>query len=347
MSSIRSIFVSDVHLGCRYTHAEALLQFLRAHEPEHLYLVGDIIDGWRLQRGWYWTDTYTYLLRHIVGLMKRGTRVYYTPGNHDEFLRYYLHDLGSIQIADELVHVTADGRRLLVMHGDQFDTAVRHAPWLAHLGDTGYNVLLGMNIVFNGVRRRLGMEYWSLSAAVKRRVKQATNFISNFETLITQHAADRDCAGVVCGHIHTPRIASRGGIGYYNTGWSSMGMARSSCSIAPGMPRRGNSPGGSLEDAGGGGHLQSPTRLWRVKNVVLPPWRWDPVRPGRSPPCPRDDVIRPSEFFQGPSACEFPIVSATPASSGCMAETWSTTPVGKIHGSTGKRCSCVLTMPCW
>jgi UDP-2,3-diacylglucosamine pyrophosphatase LpxH len=218
MSSIRSIFVSDVHLGCRYTHADALLQFLRGHEPEHLYLVGDIIDGWRLRRGWYWTDTYTYLFRHIVGLMKRGTRVYYTPGNHDEFLRYYLHDLGSIQIADEFVHVTSDGRRLLVMHGDQFDTAVRHAPWLAHLGDTGYNLLLGLNIVFNGARRRLGMEYWSLSAAVKRRVKQATNFISNFETLITQHAADRHCEGVVCGHIHTPRISSRDGIGYYNTG---------------------------------------------------------------------------------------------------------------------------------
>jgi len=218
MRSIRSIFFSDVHLGCRYTHADALLQFLRGHEPEHLYLVGDILDGWRLKRGWYWTDTYTYLLRHIVGLMKRGTRVYYTPGNHDEFLRYYLHDLGSIQIADELVHVTADGRRLLVMHGDQFDTAVRHAPWLAHLGDTGYNLLLGLNVVFNGVRRRLGMDYWSLSAAVKRRVKQATNFISNFETLITQHAADRDCTGVVCGHIHTPRISRRGGIDYYNTG---------------------------------------------------------------------------------------------------------------------------------
>jgi UDP-2,3-diacylglucosamine pyrophosphatase LpxH len=218
MSSIRSIFVSDVHLGCRYTHAAALLQFLRGHEPEHLYLVGDIIDGWRLRRGWYWTDTYTYLLRHIVGLMKRGTRVYYTPGNHDEFLRCYLHDLGSIQIADELVHHTADGRRLLVMHGDQFDTAVRHAPWLAHLGDTGYNLLLGMNIVFNGVRRRLGMEYWSLSAAIKRRVKQATSFVSNFETLITQHAADRGCAGVVCGHIHTPRISRREGVDYYNTG---------------------------------------------------------------------------------------------------------------------------------
>ena len=218
MSSIRSIFVSDVHLGCRYTHADALLQFLRGHEPEHLYLVGDIIDGWRLRRGWYWTDTYTYLLRHIVGLMKRGTRVYYTPGNHDEFLRCYLHDLGSIQIADELVHHTADGRRLLVMHGDQFDTAVRHAPWLAHLGDTGYNLLLGMNIVFNGVRRRLGKEYWSLSAAIKRRVKQATSFVSNFETLITQHAADRGCAGVVCGHIHTPRISRREGVDYYNTG---------------------------------------------------------------------------------------------------------------------------------
>jgi UDP-2,3-diacylglucosamine pyrophosphatase LpxH len=218
MSSIRSIFVSDVHLGCRYTHAEALLNFLRSHEPEHLYLVGDIIDGWRLSRAWYWTDTYTYLLRHIVGLMKRGTRVYYTPGNHDEFLRHDLHDLGSIQIADEMVHVTADGRRLLVMHGDQFDTAVRNAPWLAHLGDTGYNLLLGLNIVFNGVRRRLGMEYWSLSAAVKRRVKQATSFIGHFETLITQHAAHRGCEGVVCGHIHTPRISSRDGIGYYNTG---------------------------------------------------------------------------------------------------------------------------------
>lgn len=218
MSSIRSIFVSDVHLGCRYTHADALLQFLQGHAPEHLYLVGDIIDGWRLRRGWYWTDTYTYLLRHIVGLMKRGTRVYYTPGNHDEFLRCYLHDLGSIQIADEFVHHTADGRRLLVMHGDQFDTAVRHAPWLAHLGDTGYNLLLGMNIVCNGIRRRLGLDYWSLSAAIKRRVKQATSFVSNFETLITQHAADRGCTGVVCGHIHTPRICRRGGVDYYNTG---------------------------------------------------------------------------------------------------------------------------------
>jgi UDP-2,3-diacylglucosamine pyrophosphatase LpxH len=218
MKTVRSIFISDAHLGCRYTHAEALLAFLRNHQPQYLYIVGDFIDGWRLKRSWYWSDTYTYLLKRIVDLMKRGTRVYYTPGNHDEFLRSFTESFGSVHLADEFVHVTADQRRLLVTHGDKFDAVVLNARWLSLLGDVGYNLLLGINIVFNALRRRLGFGYWSLSAAIKRRVKQATSYIGNFEDVVTRYAAQQGCSGVVCGHIHTPRIGSHGGIDYYNTG---------------------------------------------------------------------------------------------------------------------------------
>ena len=218
MKRIRSIFVSDVHLGCRYTHADSLLAFLRNHQPQYLYIVGDFVDGWRLRKGWYWNDTYTFLFKRIVDMMKRGTKVFYTPGNHDEFLRDFIENLGSVQLADEFIHVTADRRKLLVLHGDQFDACVRHAKWLSHLGDVGYNLLLGLNIVFNGLRRRLGFGYWSLSQAIKRRVKQATCFIDNFEEVVTRHAAQRGCAGVVCGHIHTPKILDINGLTYYNTG---------------------------------------------------------------------------------------------------------------------------------
>ena len=218
MKRIRSIFISDVHLGCKYTHADALLAFLRNHEPQHLYIVGDFVDGWRLRKSWYWCDTYTFLLKRIVDLMKRGTRVYYTPGNHDEFLRDFIENFGSVQLADEFVHVTADRRRLLVTHGDQFDACVLHAKWLSHLGDAGYNLLLGLNVIFNALRRRLGFGYWSLSQAIKQRVKQATCYIGNFEGVVTRHAVQRGCAGVICGHIHTPKIIERGGVTYYNTG---------------------------------------------------------------------------------------------------------------------------------
>lgn len=218
MQRIRSIFISDVHLGCRYTHADSLLAFLKNHQPQYLYIVGDFIDGWRLRKGWYWNDTYTFLFKRIVDLMKRGTRVFYTPGNHDEFLRDFIENLGSVQLADEFIHVTADQRRLLVTHGDKFDACVLHARWLAHLGDAGYNLLLGINIVFNALRRRLGLGYWSLSQYIKGRVKQATCYIGNFEECVTRYAAERGCEGIVCGHIHTPKILERNGIAYYNTG---------------------------------------------------------------------------------------------------------------------------------
>lgn len=218
MKRIRSIFVSDVHLGCKYTHADSLLAFLRNHQPQYLYIVGDFVDGWRLRKSWYWNDTYTFLFKRIVDMMKRGTKVFYTPGNHDEFLRDFIENLGSVQLADEFIHVTADRRKLLVTHGDQFDACVLHARWLSHLGDVGYNLLLGLNIVFNAFRRRLGFGYWSLSQAIKRRVKQATSLIGNFEEVVTRHAAQRGCSGVICGHIHTPKILDQGEIAYYNTG---------------------------------------------------------------------------------------------------------------------------------
>jgi UDP-2,3-diacylglucosamine pyrophosphatase LpxH len=154
MKRIRSIFVSDVHLGCRSTHADSLLAFLRNHQPQYLYLVGDFIDGWRLRKSWYWDDTCTFLFKRIVDMMKRGTKVYYTPGNHDEFLRDFIENLGSVPLADEFIHVTADRRKLLVTHGDQFDACVRHAPWLAHLGDVGYNLLLAADPPVVAAERR-------------------------------------------------------------------------------------------------------------------------------------------------------------------------------------------------
>ncbi|MGQ0636963.1 MAG: UDP-2,3-diacylglucosamine diphosphatase [Planctomycetaceae bacterium] len=218
MKTIRSIFISDAHLGCKYTHAEALLAFLKNHQPQYLYIVGDFIDGWRLKKSWYWNDVYTFLLRRIVGMMRRGTRVYYTPGNHDEFLRDFAENFGSVQLADEFVHRTADGREILVTHGDRFDAVVLNHRWLTLLGDTGYNLLLAANVVFNALRRRLGFGYWSLSAAVKRRVKQATSYIGRFEDVVTRYAAQHGCSGVVCGHIHTPAISEVNGVAYYNTG---------------------------------------------------------------------------------------------------------------------------------
>lgn len=218
MSAVRSVFVSDLHLGCKYANAQALLAFLKEHEPEYLYLVGDIIDGWRLRRGWYWDDSYSFLIRRVLGMLKSGTIVRYTPGNHDEFLRNFIDRLGSVEVSDEFIHHAADGQRVLVTHGDQFDSVVRHARWLSLLGDVGYNALLMLNRWFNLARRRCGFGYWSLSAAIKRQVKRATNFIGDFEDVVTRYAALKGCDAVLCGHIHTPTISQRNGVRYLNSG---------------------------------------------------------------------------------------------------------------------------------
>jgi len=215
---IRAIFVSDLHLGCRYANAAALRSFLKGKKPEYLYLVGDILDGWKLKRGFYWNDSYSFLVRRIIGLLKHGTIIRYCPGNHDEFLRDFLYHFGTVEIADEFIHHTADGRRALVLHGDQFDTVVRHHRWLTLLGDIGYDVLLVVNRIFNAIRKRCGCGYWSLSAYIKRQVKRATSFISNFEDVVTRYADSKNCDAVICGHIHTPKLSTVNGVSYCNTG---------------------------------------------------------------------------------------------------------------------------------
>lgn len=216
---VRALFISDVHLGCGFSRTQDLFDFLGRLEPDRLYLVGDIVDGWKLKRNFVWTDTASYVVRRILGMLKRGTRVFYVTGNHDEFLRGFSpHTFGHMELADQFVHVTADGRRLLVIHGDCFDHLTRHAPWVYHLGDHAYTLALHANAWLNAARRLLGYPYWSLSATLKSKVKRAVNFVNDFEHFVARHTRMAGCSGVVCGHIHVPAIRKIDGIDYYNCG---------------------------------------------------------------------------------------------------------------------------------
>ena len=215
----RTVWISDTHLGTSGCNAELLHDFLHSIKPETLYLVGDIIDGWRLKRGWYWPPRHNDIIRRILKLANKGTRVVYIPGNHDEALRDYTGlAFGGVEVMQEAIHVTADGKRLLVLHGDEFDGVVLYARWLAFLGDVGYSVLLRMNVWFNAVRRRFGLPYWSLSAYIKHRVKNAVAFISRFEEVVAHAARERGVDGVICGHIHSAEIRDFDGIVYMNDG---------------------------------------------------------------------------------------------------------------------------------
>jgi UDP-2,3-diacylglucosamine pyrophosphatase LpxH len=215
----RTVWISDIHLGTAGCNADLLLDFLKSIQPETLYLVGDIIDGWKLKRGWYWPARHNDIVRRILKLAARGTRVIYIPGNHDEMLRPYAGlSLGGVEIALEAVHTTADGRRLLVCHGDEFDAIVLYHRWLAWAGDVGYELLLRLNVQFNRARRRLGLPYWSISAHIKKRVKNAVAFIGRFEAAVAEAARLRGLDGVVCGHIHSAEIRDIGGITYLNDG---------------------------------------------------------------------------------------------------------------------------------
>ena len=215
----RTVWISDTHLGTAGCNAELLLDFLKSIQPETLYLVGDIIDGWRLKRGWYWPPRHNDIVRRILKLANKGTHVIYVPGNHDEVLRDYGGlSFGGVDVVPEAIHVTADGRRLLVLHGDEFDGVVLYARWLAFLGDYAYAALLHLNVGFNRVRRRFGLPYWSLSAHIKKKVKNAVAFISRFEEAVAHAAHERGVDGVVCGHIHSDEIRKLGGVTYYNDG---------------------------------------------------------------------------------------------------------------------------------
>ena len=215
----RTVWISDTHLGTTGCNAELLHDFLHSIKPETLYLVGDIIDGWRLKRGWYWPPRHNDIIRRVLKLANKGTRVVYIPGNHDEALRDYTGlAFGGVEVMQEAIHVTADGKRLLVLHGDEFDGVVLYARWLAFLGDVGYSVLLRMNVWFNALRRQFGLPYWSLSAYIKHRVKNAVAFISRFEEVVAHAARERGVDGVICGHIHSAEIRDFDGVLYMNDG---------------------------------------------------------------------------------------------------------------------------------
>lgn len=215
----RSIWISDIHLGTRGCNADLLLDFLRCTESQYLYLVGDIIDVWRMRRSWYWRQEHNDVIQKVLRKARKGTRVIYIPGNHDESFRdFAAHRFGRVAVLRETIHVTADGKRFLVMHGDQFDGIVKYAKWLAFVGDRAYSWALGANIWFNRVRRTLGFPYWSLSAYLKHKVKNAVEYISNYENAVVAEARRRGVDGVICGHIHTAEIRSFGDIIYCNDG---------------------------------------------------------------------------------------------------------------------------------
>lgn len=218
--TVRSIFLSDIHLGTRACQAERLLSFLRCHEAQHIYLVGDIVDFWALSRGIYWPELHNTFVQKILKRARHDVRVVFVPGNHDEALREYAGTgFGGIQVMREATHVAADGRRYLIMHGDEFDQITRYHRWLAVAGDIGYNFLVRVNILLSWCRRKLRKPgYWSLAGYAKRRIKGALEFIYGFEEAVTHHARQRKLDGVICGHIHSAVIKVIGGVTYINCG---------------------------------------------------------------------------------------------------------------------------------
>ncbi len=215
----RTIWISDVHLGFKGCNAEYLLDFLKATQCEYLYLVGDIIDVWALKRSLYWPQTHNNVIRSILGKAKHGTRVIYIPGNHDELFRdYFDMTLGNIEIQRNAIHLTTDGRKLLMLHGDEFDSVIRYSKFLTLLGDAAYSVLLQLNRAVNFIRRKLDFPYWSIAAYLKHKIKNAVNVINDFEQAISREAARHKVDGVVCGHIHHAAIKKVNNILYCNDG---------------------------------------------------------------------------------------------------------------------------------
>jgi UDP-2,3-diacylglucosamine pyrophosphatase LpxH len=215
----RTVWISDLHLGTPGCQAKALLDFLKQVECETLYLVGDIIDGWQLRRNWYWPQSHNDVVQKILRKARKGTRVVFVPGNHDEFARRYLeHNFGGVDVVAEAVHVTADGRRLWVTHGDLFDGVIQCAKWLAYVGDWAYERTLRINSSFNSARARLGLPYWSLSKYLKGKVKRAVSYVNDFEAAVAREARNRGLHGVVCGHIHHAEIREIDGVLYCNDG---------------------------------------------------------------------------------------------------------------------------------
>ena len=219
MNTYRTIWISDVHLGTRGCKAHALLDFLRCNEAQHIYLVGDIFDGWALRKSWFWSQDFNDVVQKLLRKARKGAKVVYLPGNHDEFLHQFVDlEFGHIAIKKEVVHTTADGRRLLVLHGDECDGVVKYNKWIALLGSRAYDAALVLNNWFNVARRAMGLPYWSLSAYLKYKVKNACKFVSDYEHALAELARKHQCDGVVCGHIHRAEIRNIQDIQYCNDG---------------------------------------------------------------------------------------------------------------------------------
>ena len=215
----RAVFISDLHLGTPGCQAEALIEFLKSHTSDYLYLVGDIVDGWQLRRKWYWPQAHNDVVQKLLRRARKGCHVVYIPGNHDEFARGFVgHHFGGIEVTEEASHTLLDGRKLLLIHGDYFDAVVKYAKWLAYVGDNLYELALRLNRHLNRVRARMGLPYWSLSAFLKSKVKKALNFIADFEKALAHEAHKRGYQGVVCGHIHRAEIRMIDGVLYCNDG---------------------------------------------------------------------------------------------------------------------------------
>lgn len=218
----RSIFISDIHLGSKGCKADLLINFLKFNSAEKLYLIGDIVDGWKIQENkWVWKQSHTNVVRKILGHAKQGSEVIYIAGNHDEFLRPmipYGITFGRIQIANQFTHEGVDGKRYLVVHGDLFDGITRLAPWISFIGDRAYDILIGLNSKFNWWRHKFGFGYWSLSQFLKQRVKRAVDFIFHFERNLIDYGRKRGFDGVICGHIHKAEIKTVDGLIYMNDG---------------------------------------------------------------------------------------------------------------------------------
>ena len=215
----RTLFISDIHLGTRGCQATILLDFLRHADADRIYLVGDIVDCWRLKRGWYWPQTHNDVVQKLLRKARKGAEIIFIPGNHDEVLRDYVGThFGGIEVVRRATHEAADGSTYLVIHGDEFDVVVRYAKWLAYLGDWAYVTAIVFNTYFNVARRKLGFPYWSLSAWLKLKVKNAVNFIGEFEQALVQEAERCGVDGVVCGHIHHASDRKVGPVHYLNCG---------------------------------------------------------------------------------------------------------------------------------
>ena len=219
MNHYRAIWISDVHLGTTGCQPNYLLDFLKHNDADKIYLVGDIIDGWQLKKRWFWPQAHNDVVQKLLRKARKGCEVIYIPGNHDEMARQFFGmSFGDIKVEDEVIHITADGKRLWITHGDLFDSVMQYAKWLAYVGDTLYTFILWVNRWFNKIRARMGLNYWSLSQYLKHSVKNAVSFIADFEMIMAREARIRNCDGVVCGHIHKAEIREIDGLLYCNDG---------------------------------------------------------------------------------------------------------------------------------